>query len=194
MKTFRLIPLEDVVVFPNMTVTLPVEVGSDSQVLLVPRHGNDYARVGVVAEVTDRIRVAGRAQAVALTGLHRAVLGAARPDPAGGLRAEVEEHPDETPPASRTQTLEREYRAVVEEILQIRGDDGRVSAFVRSITHPGALADTCGYAPDLTFAQKVELLEKLDVVERLELALKLQRDRLAELQIRKKIREDVESG
>src|SRR5688572_32091894 len=39
------------------------------------------------------------------------------------------------------------------------GDDGRISAFVRSITDPGALADTVGYSPDFTFEQKVELLE-----------------------------------
>ena len=38
-----------------------------------------------------------------------------------------------------TRELEREYRAVVEEILELRGDDGRISAFVRSITAPGAL-------------------------------------------------------
>jgi ATP-dependent Lon protease len=69
-----------------------------------------------------------------------------------------------------------------------------VSAFVRSITEPGALADTSGYAPDLTYEQKVELLQTVDVVERLTLALELQRGRLAELQIRKRIREDVESG
>ena len=50
-----------------------------------------------------------------------------------------------------TRELEREYRAVVEEILELRGDDGRISAFVRSITHPGALADTAGYSPDLNF-------------------------------------------
>ena len=83
---------------------------------------------------------------------------------------------------------------MVEEILELRGDDGRVSAFVRSITEPGALADTSGYAPDLNFDQKVELLQTIDVVERLELALRLQRDRLAELQVRKRIRDDVESG
>ena len=65
---------------------------------------------------------------------------------------------------------------------------------MRSITEPGALADTSGYSPDLTFEQKVELLETLDVVERLELALELQRERLAELQVRKRIRDDVESG
>src|SRR5205807_10166561 len=74
------------------------------------------------------------------------------------------------------------------------GDDGRVAAFVRSITEPGALADTSGYTPDLGFEQKVELLETLDVTERLELALRLQRERLAELEVRKRIREDVQSG
>ena len=38
------------------------------------------------------------------------------------------------------------------------------------------------------------MLEAVDVVERLELALALQRERLAELQVRRRIREDVESG
>ena len=98
------------------------------------------------------------------------------------------------PVDGRTRELEREYRAVVEEILELRGDDGRVAAFVRSITEPGALADTSGYSPDIPFEQKVELLETLDVTERLELALELQRERLAELQVRKRIRDDVEYG
>ena len=120
--------------------------------------------------------------------------GAAYADPDGGLRVEVDERHDTTPPASLTRELEREYRAVVAEILDIRGDDGRILAFVRSITQPGALADTAGYSPDLTYAQKLELLETLDVVERLSLALKFQQERLAELRVRKRIREDVESG
>ena len=90
--------------------------------------------------------------------------------------------------------MEREYRAVVEEILELRGDDGRLSAFVRSITNPGALADTAGYSPDLNFAQKIELLETLDVVERLKLALRFQQERLTELHVRQRIRDEVESG
>src|SRR5918995_1425138 len=94
----------------------------------------------------------------------------------------------------RTRELEREFRATVEEILELRGDDGRIAAWVRAIAEPGALADTSGYAPDLTFEQKVELLETLSVTERLERALELQRERLAELQVRRRIREDVEEG
>ena len=90
--------------------------------------------------------------------------------------------------------LEREYRAVIDEILELRQADGRVREFVRSIRGPGALADASGYAPDLTFEQKLELLQELDVTARLEKALAFQRERLAELQVRTRIRDDVEAG
>ncbi len=192
--TYLLVPLEDTVVFPGMNITLTADLGDEERVLLVPRHERAYAAVGTVAEVVDRARLPGGAEAVAVAGLHRAVVGAAQTDAAGRLRAQVEERPDETPPAIKTRELEVEYRAVVEEILELRGADERVSAFVRAIREPGALADTAGYSPDLSFEQKVELLEALDVVERLELALRFQRERLAELQVRRRIREDVESG
>jgi ATP-dependent Lon protease len=194
MERLRLIALDDTVVFPSMTVTLPLEAGDDGRVFLVPRHGTDYAPVGVVAEVAEQVRLPGGGRATVLTGLHRGVAGAAGGGPGGSLLVDVQEKPDVTPPRSRTLDLEREYRAVVLEILELRGDDGRIAAFLRSITEPGALADTAGYSPDLGFAQKVELLQTLDVVERLTLALRLQRERLAELQVRKRIREDVESG
>jgi ATP-dependent Lon protease len=150
--------------------------------------------VGTIAEVSDRVRLPGGARAVSLTGIHRGVIGAAHTDSQGRLRADVEERPDENPPPVKTRELEREYRATVEEILELRDADERISAFLRSITDAGALADTCSYAPDITFAQRVELLEKVDVVERLEFAITVQRERLAELQVRRRIREDVESG
>src|SRR5438067_3170818 len=186
--------MEDAVVFPNMNVTLTVDVGDEERVLLVPQHDGAYAKVGTVAEVLERVRLPGGAHAVVLNGLHRGIAGAAHTDPRGHLRVEVEERPDEEPPGVRVRELEREYRAVVEEILELRGDDGRIASFVRSITETGALADTAGYSPDLTFEQKVELLETVDVVERLELAVRFQRERLAELQVRRRIRDDVESG
>ena len=148
MTTLRLIALDDTVVFPGMTITLPIDVGEDRRVFLVPRHGNDYATVGVVAEVVEQVRLPGGGNAGRADAACTAVSpGRPRPGPDGSLRVEVEERPDETPPASRTADLEREYRAVVEEILELRGDDDRVRAFVRSITEPGALADTAGYAP-----------------------------------------------
>jgi ATP-dependent Lon protease len=194
MSRLLLVPLDDVVVFPGMSLTLAVDAGEDDRVLLVPHHESEYAGVGTVAEITDRVRMPGGGRAVALKGLHRGVAGAAHTMPDGRLYVEVEERIDDVPVDGRTRNLEREYRAVVEEILELRGDDGRVSAFVRSISEPGTLADTGGYSPDLSYEQKVQLLQALDVTERLELALSFQRERLAELQVRKRIREDVESG
>jgi ATP-dependent Lon protease len=189
-----LIPLDDVVAFPGMSLTLAIDAGEEERVLLVPRHETEFANVGTVAEVVDRVRLPGGARAVALQGLHRGVAGAANTAPDGRLYVEVEEQPDPVPVDGKTRNLEREYRAVVEEILDLRGADSRVSSFLRSITEPGALADTGGYSPDLSYENKVKLLQTLDVTERLELALSMQRERLAELQVRKRIRDDVESG
>jgi ATP-dependent Lon protease len=177
-----------------MGITLTVDVGDDERVVLVPRHENEFLEVGAIAEVSEQLRLPGGAHAVALSGEHRALIGAAQTGPEGELRVEVDERPDDMPVDKRTRELEREYRAVVEEILELRGDDGRIAAFLRAIVEPGPLADSAGYSPNLSYAQKVELLRTLDVTDRLELAVKLQRDSLAELQVRKRIREDVQEG
>src|ERR671916_226706 len=160
MPSLLLIPLDDTVVFPTMDVTLPVNVGEEDRVLLVPRHEGEFAKVGTIAEVTDTVRLPGGGRAVSLSGVARGVAGAAHTDSRGRLR----------------------------------GDDERVAAFLRAIVEPGALADTIGYAPDVSFEQKVQVLETLDVTERLELAVAIQRERLVELQLRSKIREDVREG
>ncbi|MEA2442225.1 MAG: ATP-dependent Lon protease [Thermoleophilaceae bacterium] len=194
MSNLLLVPLEDLVVFPNMSVTLTVDMGDEERVLLVPKHEGEFAKVGTVADVIDHVRLPGGGRAVELMGLHRGVAGAAQTGLRGELRVDVEEHEDAVPVDGRTRDLEREYRAVVEELLELRGDNGRIAQFVRSISEPGTLADTSGYSPDLSFEQKVRLLEAVDVPERLELALTLQRERLAELQVRKRIRDDVQSG
>ncbi|HZO37354.1 MAG TPA: endopeptidase La [Solirubrobacteraceae bacterium] len=194
MSRLLLIPLDDTVVFPTMDLTLPIDVGDAERVLLVPRHDGDYASVGTVARVIETVRLPGGIRGAQLEGVARGIAGAAETGADGQLRVEVTERVDDVPRDGRTRGLEREYRAVVEEILELRDADDRIGAFLRSIVEPGALADTSGFSPDLTFEQKVVLLETLDVTERLETALGFQRERLAQLQVRKRIREDVESG
>jgi ATP-dependent Lon protease len=193
MEKLTLVPIEDSVVFPGMTATLAVDVGDDERVFIVPRSGDEFASVGTVARVVERLRIPGGGQAVSLEGLYRGVPGSAVADTEGGLRVEVSEHRDDSG-SERTDELAREYRALVEEILELREADSRIGAFLRSIVEPGALADTAGYSPDLSFDQKRELLETLDVTERLEKAIAAQRERFAELQVRRRIRDDVESG
>ena len=197
MTELLLVPVDDNVIFPGMTVVVPAaEVGAEEgeQVLLVPRHEGRFAAVGTVADVTGRTRLPNGVTAVQLTGAHRGRAGTGNTDEAGHLRVDVTPHEDSTDRDGRIRELESTYRVVVEEVLELRGDDGRVATFLRGIDEPGALADTAGWAPETPYDEKVSLLETLDVRERLELALRLQRERLAELQVRKTLREDVESG
>src|SRR5947208_14680521 len=108
MTSLRIIRLDYTVVFPTMVVTLPVYVGDDARVLLVPRHEADFAKVGTIARVTDRVRLPGGGRAVALAGEMRGIAGAAEADHAGRLRVEVEEAADDVPVDGRTRELERE--------------------------------------------------------------------------------------
>ena len=194
---YLLIPLDDTIVFPGVSATLPIDTGEEEQVFLLPRSDGEYGRVGVVAEVIERGRSRGGAPAATVVGLHRGLAGAAVPGEDGegeGLRIDVQEVHDGHPEDEHTQELAREYRAVVEEILELRGADDRIAAFLRSVEEPGALADTTGLSPDVSTEGKLRLLEAIDVTARLGVAVELQRERLAELQVRSRIREDVESG
>ena len=195
MATYRLIPLDDTVVFPHMQATLPVDVGDEAHVFLVPRHDTDYARVGVVAEVWSASSCPAARSAVscaASTAASRArpsrAVTAAAGRGRGAARRDAAAEPDrETSSASTAPSWTRSSSCAA--------TTAGSGAFVRSITDPGALADTSGLlARPHASRRRSSCSQTLDVVERLTLALRLQRERLAELQVRKRIREDVESG
>jgi ATP-dependent Lon protease len=164
-----------------------------AHVVLVPRREGRFARIGVIAELDGHpAMLPGGARGITIRALHRAELG--RADAAGqALRIEALERPDPDESSERAHELAHEYRAVVEEILEARGNPG-VAAFLRSIDEPGALADTAGYSPDLSYERKLELLETLDVEERLQKALEWAREALGEIELRRRIRNDVAEG
>ena len=191
-----LVELDDAIVFPSVTATLQIDVGDEEQVFLLPRREGEFARVGVIADVVER-GSSPRGETVAtVVGLRRGLAGIAHSDEHDpeALRIEVQEIHDGHPEDEHTRELVREYRAIVEEILELRNADSRIVNFLRNVTEPGELADTSGLSPDLSFDQKFELLDTLNVTARLEKAVEFQRERLAELQVRSKIRDDVESG
>ena len=70
-QNLLLIPLDDTVVFPTMDVTLPVDTGDDERVLLVPRHNGEYASVGTIARVAERVRLPGGVRGASLEGVSR---------------------------------------------------------------------------------------------------------------------------
>src|SRR5919201_3975395 len=97
MATLLLIPLDDTVVFPTMDVTLPVDVGDAEQVLLVPRHEGEYASVGTIARVAERVRLPGGARGAVLEGIASSSAGAAITDARARLVVDVTEYPDDVP-------------------------------------------------------------------------------------------------
>ncbi len=198
-----LLPLTTGVVLPGMVVTLTLESddarravaaaeSADGLLLLVPRLDGRYARIGTVAKVEDVGRLPSGLEALVIRGLHRAAVGLGVPGTGDATWVQVDSVVD-VPPTERAHELAREYRATVENIVELRGIP-QVAEFLRGISDPGQIADTSGYTPDLTFEQKVEVLETLDVQERLDKVLRWAKDVLADLQLKDKIRDDVREG
>src|SRR5438876_830746 len=96
-----------------MSLTLTVDVGEEQQVLLVPRHEQEYAAVGTVAEVADRVRLPGGASAVVLQGLHRGVAGAEAQQREYFLRKQMESIRKEL--GEDDASVVEEYRTKIEE-------------------------------------------------------------------------------
>jgi ATP-dependent Lon protease len=199
-----LLPLTTGVVLPGMVVTLTIESddartavsaarATGGELLLVPRVDSRYARVGTVGKVEDVGSLPSGMEAVVIRGLHRATIGAGVPGTGDATWVQVEPSPDPSETTERARKLAREYRAVLESIVESRGVP-QVAEFLRGIQDPGAMADTAGYSPDLSFEQKVEILETLDVEQRLEKVLAWSRDILGELSLKDKIRQDVREG
>jgi len=199
-----LLPLTTGVVLPGMVVTLTVESdearkaaeaagAADGHLLLVPRVGGRYARIGTVAKLEDVGVLPSGVEALVVRGLHRAILGIGVPGTGDATWVQVDPSPDPAHASERAHELAREYRATIENIVESRGVP-QVAEFLRGIGDPGAMADTSGYSPDLSFEQKVEVLETLDVEERLEKVLGWARETLAEMSLKEKIRRDVREG
>lgn len=195
--TLPVLPLRNGVVFPHMVVTLTIESdegatalaaagGTENRILLVPRVGDTYARVGTIAEIQDVSGGAG----VVVRGLARARVGAGRRGEDGALWVDAEELPDMDFTDAALEEMVAEYRATVSEVLELRGM-GQVAERILGIDHPGQLADLAAYSPDLSLEQKVELLETADLHERFGKLMAWMTDVLGELTLRRRVREDA---
>jgi ATP-dependent Lon protease len=100
---------------------------------------------------------------------------------------------DPEPPTERSQGLAREYRALLENLVESRGVP-QVVQFLRQARTPGHLADLAGYSPDLSTEQKLEILEQPDLEKRLETLIKWTKAILADASLKEKIRNDVAEG
>jgi ATP-dependent Lon protease len=200
-----LLPLNTGVILPGMVVTLTVESPEarsaieaarthDDTLILVPRtESGAYARVGTVAIIENEGRLPSGLQALVIRGLHRATIGTGVAGTGDATYVTFEPNPDVNDDTERTRTLAKEYRALVENIVEARGVP-QVAELLRGFDEPGALADTAGYSPDLSFEQKVEILETVAVEQRLEKVVAWAKETLADVSLKDKIRQDVAEG
>ncbi len=209
-ETLPVLPLPDGVVLPEMVITVAIqsdEAGAaiaaarTDRLLMVPKistsDGADrYARVGVVGRIEDRGELPDGTPAITVRALHRARVGAGVIGASAGLWVEAEHLVDPEPTADQ-ETAAVGYRAAAANLLDKIGGRGMTGA-LRDIEHPGALADSIAYWPELSLDRRVELLEAVDVDHRLALATSWIKETLADLALREKIAkevgEDLEKG
>jgi ATP-dependent Lon protease len=201
--TLPLLPLATGVVLPGMVVTIALESpeakaavdasqASSGRLVLVPRLEDRFARVGTVAKIENRGELPSGVTVVVIRGIERGVIGVGVSGPGTATWVQVDPVASEAP-TPRAHELAREYRALVENILEHRGAEHMAEVF-RGITDPSAMADTAGYSPDLSIEQKIELLETVDVEERLDKAVAWSNQTLADLSLKERIRQDVTDG
>jgi ATP-dependent Lon protease len=198
-----ILPLDDVVVFPHMTVTIPVQgdqqaaIAAASQgnrlVLLVPRIEGRFASVGTVARLQRSGKLPNGTEVWVISGQHRGRLGAGQADVGGALWVQVEPVADSDEPSETAIELAREYRALVENLLELRGMTDAVQ-FIREARNPGHLADLAGYSPDLSLTQKLEILETVEVEQRLRKLIDWMKETLGEADLKDRIRTEVAEG
>jgi len=195
--------MDDVVVLPHMSVTLAID--GDSQkaaieaarqgnrlILLVPRIDGQFGKIGTVARLGESAELPTGAEAFIIRGEYRAHLGSGQADIGGALWVKADPAPD-AEPSEKAVELGREYRAMLENLVESRGVP-QVIQFLRAAKTPSHLSDLAGYSPDLTMEQKLEVLETLDLEERLTKLIGWTKQILADASLKEKIRSDVSEG
>jgi ATP-dependent Lon protease len=198
------LPMDDVVVLPHMTVTLAVE-GDDQKaaieaarqgnrlILLVPRIDGKFGTIGTAGRLGESADLPTGAEAFMIRGEYRARLGGGQADIGGALWVQADPIVDPEPPTELSLELAREYRAMLENLVESRGVP-QVVQFLRAAKTPSHLADLAGYSPDLSTEQKLEVLETIDLEQRLTLLIKWTKSILADASLKEKIRSEVAEG
>src|SRR5438270_11243362 len=160
-----ILPLTNGVVMPNMVVTIPLEREEaqaavaaaregDRLVLLVPRVEGRYANTGTVAKLEDSRKLPNGIEVAILQGLYRASIGSAAAGNGPALRVLAQPAPDVNPLSETSHVLAREYKALIENLLELRGAS-EVVQMVHGIDKPSQLGDLSGYSPDISLERQV---------------------------------------
>lgn len=209
-KTFPVLPLRDIVVFPHMIV--PLFVGreksiraleevmrAETHILLAtqmkaqdddPEPDSIY-EIGTLASVLQLLKLPDGTVKVLVEGVSRARIGAysGRED---FYEAEAAAIADEIGDKVQVQALARSVITEFEGYVKLNKKvSPEIVSVVSQIDEPSKLADTVASHLAVKISDKQAVLETIDVAKRLEKALGLMESEISVLQVEKKIRTRV---
>ena len=207
---FPVLPLRDIVVFPNMVV--PLFVGreksvralenvmeNDRKILLVSQKDasdndpgtEDIYSIGVIASVLQLLKLPDGTVKVLVEGEARARIGEyVRTDEF--FEAEVETPLEIGEDEEETDAMSRSVISKFEEYVKLnKRVPPEVIVSVNQIEEPAQLADTVASHLNIKISEKQELLEIFSVADRLERVYALMEGEMSVLQVEKKIRNRV---
>ena len=208
---YSVLPLRDIVVFPNMIV--PLFVGRtksikalensekyQKEILLVAQRDanvdepeeNDIYRVGTIANVLQLLKLPDGTVKVLVEGLERAQIShfSENSDFFEAYTLPIEEIKNEK--AKEVDALARTTANEFEQYIKLnRKIPPEILVTINQISEPSKLADTISAHLNLKISDKQKLLESDSVKERLEKIISYMEEEIGVLQVEKKIRNRV---
>jgi len=204
---FPLLPLRDVVVYPQIVQplfvgrpksikALEIAMASNKQVLLVAQKNasddepaaDDLYQIGTVATILQLIRLPDGTVKVLVEGLDRAQLRNVSFD-ADHFRAEILVLNADTVPEKDSALLIRSLLSQFEQYVQLsKKIPPEVMTSISSIDEPGRLVDTIANHMTLQLAEKQNLLELVSLQARIEHLMALIESEIDLFQVEKRIR------
>ena len=204
---FPLLPLRDVVVYPQIVQplfvgrpksikALEIAMASNKQVLLVAQKNasddepaaDDLYQIGTVATILQLIRLPDGTVKVLVEGLDRAQLRNVSFD-ADHFRAEILVINTDAVPEKESELLIRSLLSQFEQYVQLsKKIPPEVMTSISSIDEPGRLVDTIANHMTLQLAEKQNLLELVSLQARIEHLMALIESEIDLFQVEKRIR------
>jgi ATP-dependent Lon protease len=167
---------------------LAASEATGGRLVLIPMIDGEYASMGTIAEIQE-VDDRGGVSAI-ISGIARARIATGETDTNDVLWVITDSIVEQVEHSEATIARAGELRAVLEEILDLRGARG-IADQILATDDPGRLADLLVYSPDIDLEAKAQLLATVDIDERLDLALEWMNEVLGALTLRRRVRDDA---
>ena len=211
-KSFPMLPLRDVVVYPHLVI--PLFVGRDKSISAIEKANNgdkkillvaqksanqdepkakDLYKIGTLATIIQTLKLPDGTVKVLVEGLERANIKKIT-QTSDYLTAEASIVKTREPKDKNTKAFMRSVFSQFDQYVKLNKKiPPEILSSLTSITEPGRLADSIAANLSLKLSEKQKILETFEVKNRLNLLLELMEAEIDILQVEKKIRGRVKN-